>query len=132
MGLSAVVYATVFALGVGQFSIGVNMTGAPRHFFYHKMCVALLGKIVIVEIPGELFSYAIGEESLKLARVMDGKLLLVTDTPDFTSDEVVKRYKSLANIKRWLRVLNSEIEIDPFYHRLPNRIRAHAANCLWR
>ena len=60
---------------------------------------------------------------------MDGKLLLVTNTADLTPDEVVKRYKSLADIERGFRVLKSEIEIGPIYHGLPNRIRAHAAIC---
>jgi hypothetical protein len=31
---------------------------------------------------------------------MDGKLLLVTNTQDLKPDEVVKRYKSLADIER--------------------------------
>ena len=61
--------------------------------------------------------------------MMDGKLLLVTNAPDFTPEEVVKRYKSLADIERGFRVLKSEIEIGPIYHRLPDRIHAHAAIC---
>ena len=63
------------------------------------------------------------------ARLMDGKLLLVTNTADLAPAEVVKRYKSLADIERGFRVLKSEIEIGPIYHRLPDRIRAHAAIC---
>jgi transposase len=35
----------------------------------------------------------------------------------------------LVDIERGFRVLKSEIEIGPIYHRLPNRIRAHAAIC---
>jgi transposase len=35
----------------------------------------------------------------------------------------------LADIERGFRVLKSEIEIGPIYHRLPNRIHAHAAIC---
>jgi transposase len=38
-------------------------------------------------------------------------------------------YKSLADIERGFRVLKSEIEIGPIYHRLPDRIRAHASIC---
>ena len=81
------------------------------------------------EPKSELFTYDIDEHALTHARLMDGKLLLVTNTPDLTPDEVVKRYKSLADIERGFRVLKSEIEIGPVYHRLPNRIRAHAAIC---
>ena len=60
---------------------------------------------------------------------MDGKLLLVTNVPDLTPQEVVGRYKALAEIERGFRVLKSEIDIAPVYHRLPQRIRAHAMLC---
>jgi hypothetical protein len=46
-----------------------------------------------------------------------------------TPDDVIKRYRSLADIERGFRVLVSEIEIGPVYHRLPDRIRAHATIC---
>jgi transposase len=59
---------------------------------------------------------------------LDGKLLLVTNT-DAPAAEVVARYKSLADIERGFRVLKSDIEIGPVYHRLPQRIRAHALVC---
>ena len=35
---------------------------------------------------------------VQLARLMDGKLLLVTNTADLTPQEVLERYKSLADI----------------------------------
>jgi transposase len=35
----------------------------------------------------------------------------------------------LADIERGFRVLKSEIEIAPVFHRLPERIKAHAALC---
>ena len=61
--------------------------------------------------------------------MMDGKLLLVTNVTDLTPDDVVKRYKSLADIERGFRSLKSEIEIGPISHHLPGRIRAHAWIC---
>jgi transposase len=84
---------------------------------------------VRVDLKSELFTYSIDERALKHARLMDGKLLLVTNTSDLAPEGVVKRYKSLADIERGFRVLKSEIEIGPIYHRLPDRIRAHAAIC---
>jgi transposase len=60
--------------------------------------------------------------------LLDGKLLLVTNT-DTPTAEVVQRYKSLADIERGFRVLKSDIEIGPVYHRLPQRIRSHALVC---
>ena len=97
--------------------------------FYHEVCEARLSKILKVDMPGELFSYAIDENALKLAQMMDGKLLLVTNVPDMNPEQVIARYKSLADIERGFKVLKSELEIGPVYHRLPERIRAHAAIC---
>lgn len=103
--------------------------GGARARFYHEVCEAHLARIIRVDLKNELFTYTIDERALAHARLMDGKLLLVTNTGDLAPDEVVKRYKSLADIERGFRVLKSEIEIGPIYHRLPERIRAHAAIC---
>jgi transposase len=103
--------------------------GGARARFYREVSDAHLSRIIKVDLKSELFAYDIDEHALTHARLMDGKLLLVTNTPDLKPDEVVKRYKSLADIERGFRVLKSEIEIGPVYHRLPSRIRAHAAIC---
>jgi transposase len=103
--------------------------GGARARFYREVSEAHLSRIIQVDLKSELFTYDIDERALTHARLMDGKLLLVTNTPDFKPEEVVKRYKSLADIERGFRVLKSEIEIGPVYHRLPNRIKAHAAIC---
>ncbi len=97
--------------------------------FYHAVCEAHLGKILKLDMKAELFSYAIEEDALRLAELMDGKLLVVTNVPDMESDKVIERYKSLADIERGFKVLKSELEIGPVYHRLPERIRAHASIC---
>ena len=96
---------------------------------YHEVCEAHLAKIVKVDLKSELFSYSIDEAAKAQAELMDGKLLLVTNVPELTPQQVVQRYKSLADIERGFRVLKSEIEIAPVYHRLPERIRAHAMLC---
>ena len=82
-----------------------------------------------VDLKSELFSYTFDEQALTQAELMDGKLLLVTNVADLKPAEVVQRYKALADIERGFRVLKSEIEIAPVYHRLPERIRAHAMLC---
>ena len=97
--------------------------------FYHEVREHHLGNIIKVDLKGELFSYAIDEKALALAQRIDGKLLLVTNVKDMTPEEVIDRYKSLADIERGFKVLKSELEIGPVYHRLPQRIRAHAAIC---
>ena len=103
-------------------------SGAKARFF-HEVADAHLSKIIKVDLQSDLFTYEIDEKALARARMMDGKLLLVTNVADLTPAEIVQRYKSLADIERGFRVLKSEIEIAPVYHRLPERIRAHACIC---
>jgi len=97
--------------------------------FYRAVSEAHLSRIIKVDLKAELFAYEIDETAQTLAEMMDGKLLLVTNTADLTAEEVVGRYKSLADIERGFRVLKSELQIGPVYHRLPERIRAHACLC---
>ncbi len=103
--------------------------GGARARFYHAVCEAHLRRIIRVDLKSELFTYQIDEQALALARAIDGKLLLVTNVPDLAPEDIISRYKSLADIERGFRVLKSEIEIGPVYHRLPERIRAHAMIC---
>lgn len=99
--------------------------------FYREVCEAHLASIVRVDLKSDLFTYHINEHALARAQMMDGKLLMVTNVPseDLSAQEVLARYKSLADIERGFRVLKSDIEIAPVYHRLPQRIRAHASLC---
>lgn len=97
--------------------------------FYHEVRESHLGNIMKVNLKDELFSYAIDEGALKLAEMMDGKLLVVTNVKDIEPTKIIERYKSLADIERGFKVLKSELEIGPVYHRLPERIRAHASIC---
>jgi hypothetical protein len=96
--------------------------------FYHAVKNAHMAHVIQVDLKAELFSYSIDEDKKRYLELLDGKLLLVTNTNEAAA-EVVKRYKSLADIERGFRVLKSDIEIGPVYHRLPQRIRAHALIC---
>ncbi|MDZ7856723.1 IS1634 family transposase, partial [Sphaerotilus sp.] len=114
----------------GQRSRGraLSDSGAKARFF-HEVADAHLARIIRVDLKSELFRYEIDAQALARAELMDGKLLLVTNVADLKPAEVVQRYKALADIERGFRVLKSEIEIAPVYHRLPERIRAHASLC---
>ena len=98
--------------------------------FFHEVSEAHLKRIIKVDLQAELFTYDIDQAALARAQAMDGKLLLVTNVQDLTPGEVVQRYKALADIERGFRVLKSEIEIAPVFHRLPERIKAHASICM--
>ena len=97
--------------------------------FFHAVSEAHLSKIIKVDLAADLFSYDIDANARSLAQMMDGKLLLVTNVQGLTPADIVTRYKSLADIERGFKVLKSEIEVGPVYHRLPERIKAHASIC---
>ena len=59
----------------------------------------------------------------------DGKRVLITTVPAVEAAQVVARYKALADSERGFRVLKSDWELAPVYHRLPERIRAHTFVC---
>ena len=103
-------------------------SGAKTHPF-HEVSEAHLGRIIQVDLKSELFTYAIDDAALARAQLMDGKLMLVTNVRNMAASEVVQRYKALADIERGFKVLKSEIEIAPVFHRLPERIQAHASIC---
>jgi hypothetical protein len=96
--------------------------------FYHAVKDAHMAHLIKVDLKAELFSYTIDEDKMGYLELLDGKLLLVTNT-SAPAPEVVQRYKNLADIERGFRVLKSDIEIGPVYHRLPKRIRSHALVC---
>ena len=97
--------------------------------FYKAVSDAHLANIIRVDLSADVFTYDIDVRALNRARMMDGKLILVSNMPDHAPTEIVARYKALADIERGFRVLKSEIEIAPVFHRLPDRIRAHALIC---
>lgn len=97
--------------------------------FYRAVCEAHFANLIKVDLKAELFSYAIDDSAVRLAELMDGKLLVVTNVQGMEPDKIIERYKSLADIERGFKVLKSELEIGPVYHRLPERIRAHASIC---
>ena len=95
---------------------------------YHAVKEANVAHLIKVDLKHEEFSFSVDEERQRYLELLDGKLLLVTNT-DTPAAQAVAHYKSLADIERGFRVLKSDIEIGPVYHRLPQRIRAHAMVC---
>ncbi len=96
---------------------------------YHAVAQERLSTVLRVDLKGSLFSYTIDEAMLQRLQSLDGKLVLLSNVRDLGAAALVERYKSLADIERGFRVLKSDIEIGPVYHRLPQRIRAHAGIC---
>ena len=71
--------------------------GGARARFYREVCDAHLSRIIQVDLQSELFTYAINERALTHARLMDGKLLLVTNTADLAPVEA-SHYTQVRNI----------------------------------
>lgn len=115
-------------LGIQHKGRKLSESGAKARLF-HAVSEAHLSRIIKVDLKAELFCYDVDEKAQALAEMMDGKLLLITNTPDQNPEAIVARYKSLADIERGFRVLKSELELGPVFHRLPERIRAHASIC---
>ena len=97
--------------------------------FSRAISDAELTRFIKADYDSERFTYEVDTEAVKRAERFDGKLVLVTNVPDFSAGEIVNHYKSLADIERGFRVLKSDLEIAPVFHRLPDRIRAHALIC---
>lgn len=109
---------------------GRKLTDKGAALQFHTAVVdAGLSRIVRLDLDSPLFAYDVDTKAKACAELFDGKLILVTNVRDLPPAEVIDRYKALADIERGFRVLKSELDIAPMYHRLPQRIRAHAAIC---
>jgi transposase len=80
-----------------------------------------------LEITDDAFSFTRNQDSIAAEAALDGIYVLRTNLPDHTveRDEVVLRYKDLADVERFFRTLNTELDVRPIRHRLADRVRAH-------
>ena len=97
--------------------------------FQKAVSEAKLTRFIKADFQANRFSYELNESAIEAAERFDGKLVLLSNVPDFSAEKIVERYKALADIERGFRVLKSDLEIAPVFHRLPDRIRAHALIC---
>jgi transposase len=114
--------------GISQKGRRASDRGAYSRFS-RSVSDAELTRFIKADYQAEMFTYEVNEDAVTKAERFDGKLVLLTNVLDFEAHEVVYRYKSLADIERGFRVLKSDLEIAPVFHRLPERIRAHALIC---
>ena len=80
-----------------------------------------------LHITDEAFTFTRNQDSIAAEAALDGIYVLRTSLPDNTlgRDDVVLRYKDLADVERFFRTLNSELDVRPIRHRLADRVRAH-------
>lgn len=83
-----------------------------------------------LEIEGEKLTVKPEKKARDWEDVIDGMLLLETTDLATPAEEIVKRYKELAEIERGWRALKSTILLRPVYHWTEERIRAHVFMCV--
>ncbi|EUA73237.1 putative transposase [Mycobacterium xenopi 4042] len=80
-----------------------------------------------LHITDEAFSFTRNQQAIAAEAALDGIYVLRTSLPEHAlgRDDVVGRYKDLADVERFFRTLNSELDVRPIRHRLAERVRAH-------
>jgi hypothetical protein len=91
-------------------------------FNHYKMA-----KHFTIEITDESFTFTRNTEAIAAEAALDGIYVLRTNLPEqtLTQHDVVLRYKNLADVERFFRTLNGELDVRPIRHRLADRVRAH-------
>lgn len=69
-------------------------------------------------------------KALNWEETIDGMLMLETTDLELPAEEIVRRYKELAEIERGWRTLKSSLLLRPVYHWTEPRIRAHIFICV--
>lgn len=88
-----------------------------------------LTRFLQIETEDDVFWWDWNVDEFKRDLELDGKLVLISNVRDLTAEQLVAQYKDLADIERGFRILKSQLEVGPVYHRLPDRIRAHTFIC---
>jgi len=80
-----------------------------------------------LEITDDSFTFTRKNDQIAAEAALDGIYVLRTSLPEpaLGRDDVVGRYKDLADVERFFRTLNTELDVRPIRHRLANRVRAH-------
>ena len=112
-------------------------TGRAKRALRGKDKIALrVGKVInhykmakhfTLTITDESFTFTRNTEAIAAEAALDGIYVLRTSLPEHTlgRDDVVLRYKNLADVERFFRTLTSELDVRPIRHRLADRVRAH-------
>lgn len=97
--------------------------------FGQRLSELKLTRLIKIDTEDDIFLWSWDVDELKRDLELDGKLVLISNVRDLAADELVARYKDLADIERGFRIMKNQLDIAPVYHRLPDRIRAHTFIC---
>lgn len=84
-------------------------------------------------ISDDSFHYERDEEAIAAERALDGIYVVRTTVSGdrMSPDEVVRSYKSLANVERAFRCIKTvDLNIRPIHHHKADRVRAHVFICM--
>jgi len=84
-------------------------------------------------ITDDSFRYERDEKAIAAEAALDGIYVVRTtvSAERMSSDEIVRSYKSLANVERAFRCIKTtELNIRPIHHRKEERVRAHVLLCM--
>ena len=70
------------------------------------------------------------EEARAFEGKIDGILIVEGSRRDFTPEEMIEKYRSLAEIERSWRTLKSTLRLRPILHWTEDRIRSHVFLCV--
>lgn len=109
----------------GQDNIGVRV---GRVLARSKM-----GKHFTYEITEDGFTFERDQASIDNEAALDGIYVLRTSVSahDLDSEDIVRAYKRLSEVEQAFRISKDfSIEVEPIYHRLEHRVRAHVFLCM--
>lgn len=91
-----------------------------------------MAKHFTLQIADGSFSYRRNQAQIEEEALLDGIYVLRTQEPQarIGSAAVVRAYKQLKVNERTFKVMKTPLEIRPIYHRLKDRVRAHAFLCM--
>ncbi|MBT9149609.1 MAG: IS1634 family transposase [Dehalococcoidia bacterium] len=92
-----------------------------------------MAKHFLPEITKDHFSYKRNTDNIDREAALDGVYVIRTTVPakELGAEEAVRSYKGLSVVEHAFRCLKSvDLKVSPFYHRLKERVRAHAFVCM--
>ena len=91
-----------------------------------------MAKHFTLQISDGSFDYQRNEAQIDQEALFDGIYVIRTAEPQqrIGSEAVVRAYKQLKVNERAFRTMKTPLEIRPIYHRLEDRVRAHAFICM--
>jgi transposase len=92
-----------------------------------------MGKHFTLTIEDGFFAFARNEASIEQEEATDGIYVIRTSEPAdrFSSADVIRNYKNLAQVERAFRTLKGiDLLVRPIWHRTPDHVRAHIFLCM--